>query len=136
MNRDYIIEGLLRRIEQLMNHYQMSSRKFAMSIGVNYNTFQNCFRRKSDISHSLLFLILTKYPDVNVEWLMLGRGEMMKENTSLNETTKLLGRTLLENKNLSKENITAEKEIERLQRIIMSMSERIALLNGKEVSSL
>lgn len=123
--KDVIVSEMLARINKIISYYNVSLRKFSLSIGVFYNTMQNLFYRNSDVSHSILYNIIKNYPLINPEWLLTGRGEMFRDN-SLQETTKELAKTLLQNKELKQELEDAEKQIASLQRIVEQLSGLLA----------
>lgn len=123
--KDVIVSEMLARINKIISYYNVSLRKFSLSIGVFYNTMQNLFYRNSDVSHSILYNIIKNYPLINPEWLLTGRGEMFRDN-SLQETTKELAKTMLQNKELKQELEDAEKQIASLQRIVEQLSGLLA----------
>lgn len=123
--KDVIVSEMLARINKIISYYNVSLRKFSLSIGVFYNTMQNLFYRNSDVSHSILYNIIKNYPLINPEWLLTGRGEMFRDN-SLQETTKELAKTLLQNKELKQKLEDAEKQIASLQRIVEQLSGLLA----------
>lgn len=52
--------------------------KFLESIGMTYGSFKGK-AKKGTLNSDALVEIYTKYPDINIDWLLTGKGEMLKE---------------------------------------------------------
>ncbi|WP_289663912.1 helix-turn-helix domain-containing protein [Flavobacterium panacagri] len=71
-----INERVLLLIENQSND---NKRKFAKSIGYSAQVISNIVSgRKSNPSFEVLFAITKTFVDVNPEWLLTGKGEMLK----------------------------------------------------------
>lgn len=82
-----------KNIEKLIRTLNMSVMDFEKKIGVTINRIQKSIERDSNIKSDLLEKILKKYPAVNEDWLLTGKGEMF--NTDLidrqNEAIRSIG---------------------------------------------
>ncbi|MDY3522013.1 hypothetical protein PG614_10265 [Riemerella anatipestifer] len=56
--------------------------KFFEELGVTYGNFKGKAKEKA-LSSDILAKIVSKYPEINPEWLLTGRGEMLKEISHL-----------------------------------------------------
>lgn len=120
--KNQLVSNVLERLNRIISYYDLSLRKFAISLGVHYNTIQNTFYRQSDVSFSILNKVITTYPEINPEWLMTGKGEMIRDVNEMKEMTKSLGDALLENKVLTHELADAKEEIKILQKAVEDLS--------------
>ncbi|MDR2138335.1 MAG: helix-turn-helix domain-containing protein [Tannerella sp.] len=68
------------RIIQVMNAEGLSSSKFAEEIGIQRAAMSHILTERNKPSADVLVKILTRFQDINSEWLMRGIGPM-KRNT-------------------------------------------------------
>jgi transcriptional regulator with XRE-family HTH domain len=71
-------EGI-ERILQIMKHYNLSQRQFAMKIDMNPQTLNSMIIRNYEIRITIIADILRAFPEVSIEWLVLGDGDMIKQ---------------------------------------------------------
>ena len=64
------------RLKELAKAYGMGQNKFEASCGLGNGTINNS---RGGVSSATLEKILATYPEVNVEWLVSGNGNMLKE---------------------------------------------------------
>ena len=64
------------RIKALMNHMGMSQKSFAAEICISEGTLSSYFSGRNNPSLSTLNNIHDRFPEVNMDWLMDGKGEM------------------------------------------------------------
>ena len=60
---------------------------FFEDLGMSYANFKGV-QKKSALGSDKIDKILSKYPDLNLEWLFSGKGEMLKSGTTKTETSK------------------------------------------------
>lgn len=70
-------EGI-ERILQIMKHYNLSQRQFALKIDMNPQTLNSMIIRNYEIRITIIADILKAFPEINIEWLVLGEGDMIK----------------------------------------------------------
>lgn len=68
------------RLLQFIETQSLSNRRFCEIIGVNH-TFFIQKHLKSSLGSDVLSNILYNYPEINVDWLLSGKGEMIKKDT-------------------------------------------------------
>jgi plasmid maintenance system antidote protein VapI len=75
------------RIIQIMNTKGLSSSKFAEEIGIQRAAMSHIINERNKPSADVLVKILTRFQDINAEWLLRGIGNM-KRNTPVNQQVK------------------------------------------------
>ncbi len=108
------------RLQAILHNYQLTAAEFAKIIGVNPSGLSHILSgNRNNLSMDTILKILKKYPDINLDWLVLGKGEMLKTsdynnelfkdngNSDVNSGTETLGSVLSEN--VSKTGLEAEK---------------------------
>ncbi|AWG27185.1 S24 family peptidase [Flavobacterium kingsejongi] len=68
--------NIKERILQIADYKKISKEKFFESIGMTYGNFKGK-SKQTPINSNAIVEILTIYPDINIEWLMTGRGEII-----------------------------------------------------------
>lgn len=86
------ITTVLDRIDELIKAKGLSYRAFSMSIGTPPMTLSSMFKRRSDPSALFIATIVSVYPDVSPEWLLLGKGDMFKKESIIPQVSYSEGR--------------------------------------------
>lgn len=71
------ISPIKQRILQFADSLNISKREFYAKIGVSRGTLES----KTGITEDILAKFVATFPDVSIDWLMHGKGEMVKKNT-------------------------------------------------------
>ena len=66
------------RIEQLIKTLGLSARQFATEIRVQPGTISNMMAGRNNPSLDVMRRIMERYPTLNPEWLIVGKGEMWR----------------------------------------------------------
>ena len=66
------------RIEKVMGSLGLNARQFATEIHVQPGTISNMFSGRNNPSLEVMKRIMERYPTLNPEWLIAGRGEMWR----------------------------------------------------------
>lgn len=64
------------RLTQILTHKQMSSSAFADFLEIQRSNMSHYLSGRNKPGVEILQKILDKFPDINAEWLIMGRGEM------------------------------------------------------------
>lgn len=109
------------RIRQIIEYYGISIRAFEQKIFISEGTIYRGLTRNSDFSSSVLVKILNNCPDISTEWLVLGKGEMLRESApetpsdaTIDRFLKRIENLARENGQLQAENAELKKEVARL----------------------
>lgn len=69
---------MVERIKQVMDYEQMSPTAFADKINVNRSSLTHIFSGRNQPSLDIAKKILTAFPEISTEWLIMGMGEMLQ----------------------------------------------------------
>lgn len=72
------------RIVQLIEFKGFPKEKFFSEIGVTSSNFRSK-ARSTPVNSDTIANIFAKIPDVNLEWLITGKGEMLRQNSEKND---------------------------------------------------
>jgi len=71
-----------QRIQQFINHIGVSNNEFAKQINdssAKISQVTSVIGRQPDFRISLLVKILSRFPELNTDWLLTGEGPMLKD---------------------------------------------------------
>ena len=71
---------MVDRIKQIMEYYELTPASFAEQIGINRSNLTHLFSGRNHPSLELAKKILHCYPEIKTEWLIMGVGEMLRNN--------------------------------------------------------
>ena len=77
---------ILERIKQYIDYKSISIAAFEKSIGMSNASFGKCLKRGGAIGTDKLENILSVYSDISPNWLLTGKGEMLRDTTELTKT--------------------------------------------------
>ena len=66
------------RILEICHHYRIQKKDIAKEIGVNGTRLSQRF---GNAQHTIAYLILIHYPEINARWLLFGQGDMIDKPT-------------------------------------------------------
>lgn len=112
---------LSNRIKDFVDYTKMSVRKFAGECGLKQPTLDKHIRGTAEPNAVTLIGIAKRFPELSLEWLLLGEGQMLK--TEKNEN-------MAEDKNRERL-LRLVDTIATLQDTINAKSDTIALLNER-----
>lgn len=75
------------RISALMRHMGMSQKNFADEICISPGTLSSIFSGRNNASLNTLNNIHERFPEVNMDWLMNGNGEMFVSGSAASPQT-------------------------------------------------
>lgn len=75
---------MLNRIKQYIDFKGVSVSAFEKSIGMSNASFGKSLKNGGTIGADKLEIILNVYPDLNLNWLITGKGEMIKTTPFIN----------------------------------------------------
>lgn len=111
--------NIKERILQIADYKSIRKEEFIKGLGQSYNNYRGK-SKESPPTSEVIAEISTKYPDINLIWLLTGKGEMI-QNTNTENKEILFYEKLLESK---------EKEIEMKDEIIDNLKDHIRTLKN------
>ena len=70
-----------KRVIKLQEYLGLSKSAFAEQISVSMPTITHIVSERNKVSLEVVQKILMRYENINAEWLVLGKGSMIKEST-------------------------------------------------------
>lgn len=119
---------IIQRIEKFCDFKKISIRKLSQMIDFNYTTLNNYVNgRRSAIDVDLICKLMSSFDDINIEWILLERGSMLKENSQPEKIfiEKSSGATMEMLKmisELSAKNALLEKKVEQFEKYNIATS--------------
>ena len=68
---------MLNRIKQIIDKEKLSSTQFATEIGVQRSALSHVLSGRNKPSLDFMMKIKNRYPEINLDWLLLGKGKMV-----------------------------------------------------------
>ncbi len=68
---------MVERIQKIIQHKKLSASGFADAIGVPRSTISHILSGRNNPSLEFVLKVLDAYPDIRMEWLILGKGYML-----------------------------------------------------------
>lgn len=125
---------MVDRIKQVMDYEGLTPAVFAETIGINRSNLTHIFSGRNQPSLDLAKKILTAFPEIKTEWLIMGMGEMLDSPENKVESAKPAARfvqtdlfagevsdtpiqpvapqTIPENQSTASENLQSEKNVQ------------------------
>jgi hypothetical protein len=94
---------------QFIDYKHISVLSFEKKIGVR-STIQKAIKGNSNLGSNLLAKIVVEFPDINPEWLLTGKGEMLRNSEEIKEESNPTDKKLIAA--LEKNVMYLEKELE------------------------
>lgn len=122
-------ELLINRITDFIAYKNISEREFTRSLNFTSNILTLARKNKGGIGSDKLIKIYSTYPELSADWLLLGRGEMLKKESSepIKKETK--------NLDCEKENLFLLEKIKMLEDKIALLEENNNLLKQLQKKS-
>ena len=73
--------NMKERIIKIMECERMGQAQFASAIGIQPAAMSHIISGRNNPSLDVMTKILHRYPQINPDWLLLGKGEMLRDNT-------------------------------------------------------
>ena len=73
-------QKMVERIKMVMGHYQMKAGQFADAIGMQRSAVSHVLSGRNKPSLDFVLRIKKRFPEVSLDWLTLGKGQMILSN--------------------------------------------------------
>lgn len=94
------------RLKQFLAAENISQAQFADNINVVRASVSHVLSGRNNPSYEFIKSIMLKYPSLNIEWLMFGKGKMYKDSTQQGEEI-----SLFDSQYTAEEPLQSEKEM-------------------------
>jgi hypothetical protein len=89
------MEKFSQRLQAVLDHFEMTPYKLSKEINYSTGGFSSLFANKTSPSFDFLNKLLQRFPSIDANWLILGKGEMfldpsIKPNRSYSHSPDLL----------------------------------------------
>lgn len=74
------------RIIAIIHESGLSAKGFAEKIGILQQTLYNYIQKDREPNYTVLLKTLQSFPEISAEWLITGKGEMLKSETPVSDT--------------------------------------------------
>lgn len=92
MDKQDINNAFIERLEQLMEYKSLNQHSLSKEIGFSYSTVNKyCNKKSNTIDFELIYRLVSQYSDIDANWLIQGKGEILQNNEpSENRMNKLI----------------------------------------------
>ncbi|AXB57881.1 helix-turn-helix domain-containing protein [Flavobacterium fluviale] len=91
------IDDFVKRLEIVLDYYGLNASAFADKIGVQRSSMSHLLSGRNKPSLDFVMKILEVFPDVNLYWILIGRGSFPKNDEVVISETKVPSPILNEN---------------------------------------
>ena len=85
---------MIERIKAIMNHYNLSVNAFSAKIGANQVTINQQMNGDRKVSLDTISKIVNSFDLISAQWLLTGKGEMLKSSSSKEESAPITNERL------------------------------------------
>jgi len=79
-------DNITERINEIMQFFKMKKSDFSKGIGLdNYSTIARIAAGEYKPSYEVLNKIINSFPEINSDWLLTGKGEMLNNQSIVEE---------------------------------------------------
>ena len=104
------IDDFTKRLQKVMDFYGETSSSFAEKIGAQRSSISHILSGRNKPSLDFVLKVLSSFPDVELYWLLNGKGTFPKEEKSEIQSEEITSKNIIENIST----INHDKKIERI----------------------
>lgn len=78
------MEGFVKRLETILDYYNLNASSFADKIGVQRSSLSHLLSGRNKPSLDFIIKIANEFPDVDLYWILKGKGTFPKSNEIIN----------------------------------------------------
>jgi len=111
----------------------ISVNKFSKEIGVSNAYFSKQKKSKGSIGSHIIEKIVSIYPEINLEWLLTGKGDMLKSDLSEKNLNISSGDNIRQEISFDKKTMTGSNTAQEIEHIKQLLKEKEARIAEKDV---
>ncbi len=73
--------SLNEKIRDIISHYKLSDRQFAIKIGVTQSVIGSMFQKGTEPSSKVIRNTLAAFPEISSDWFLRDSGDMLKSQS-------------------------------------------------------
>ncbi|KAF2337696.1 helix-turn-helix domain-containing protein [Flavobacterium nitrogenifigens] len=101
------IDDFVKRLESVLEYYGLNASAFADKIGVQRSSMSHLLSGRNKPSLDFVMKILEVFPDVDLYWILTGKGTFPKNNNEEVDETKKSSPSILSNQNMGNDLFSA-----------------------------
>lgn len=122
-------EGIILRLKEVLEHYNLTSSTFADTIDVQRSSISHLLSGRNKPSLDFVMKVVNKFPDVDLYWLLYDEGSFPKkkeERKKVEETIteEISKETKIETPTLFSENTITEPEVRKISNTRFSANDK------------
>lgn len=131
MDKQDINNAFIERLEQFMEYKSLNQRSLSKEIGFSYSTVNKyCNKKSNTIDFELIYRLISHYSDINANWLIQGKGEMLQNNEPTEDRMNKLIDTITFQQDTIK---NLQARINELETTNKRLETQVALYLGKQI---
>ncbi|SEQ46416.1 DNA-binding transcriptional regulator, XRE-family HTH domain [Hyunsoonleella jejuensis] len=107
-------EKFTKRLQKVIEYYGESASSFAEKIGVQRSSISHILSGRNKPSLEFVLKVLTAFPEVELYWLLNGKGTFPKQAPEENTPSPSPLQNITGDKTIAKPSIASQKKIERI----------------------
>jgi len=81
---------ILNRIKQIIDYKHISFRNIERQINASNGMLSTAYKNSTDIQSKWLVNILKTFPEIDANWLLLGKGSMLLEKSNMQKNNDVI----------------------------------------------
>lgn len=127
-------DDFIKRLEILMDHFGMNASSFADKIGVQRSSISHLLSGRNKPSLDFVLKIMDIFPDVNLYWILNGKGNLLKEEVYFLE--KIQSQKEDDHSPILTQDFASEKKMEQEAEPVISKNKATEFQNSKTDSEI
>lgn len=127
-------DDFIKRLEILLEHYGLNASLFADKINVQRSSISHLLSGRNKPSLDFVLKIIDVFPDINLYWLLNGKGNLLKDEVDFSETFQ--AKNEAGHAPIFFQDLSSEKNIEKEPEITISKNKTSQLQNLKTDSEI
>ena len=80
----------VKRLEKVIHYYGLSASSFAEKVGVQRSSISHILSGRNKPSLDFIMKVLSSFPEVDLYWLLNGKGNFPKQEVKIKENTEII----------------------------------------------
>jgi transcriptional regulator with XRE-family HTH domain len=76
------MSDITQRLKMILSYYQLNSADFSNKVGVQKSSISHLLSGRNKPSFDFINKLAVAFDEINIEWFVTGKGEMLKESSS------------------------------------------------------